>query len=296
MILIDYNQVVISNITANIGTRDHQHLDADLLRHMILNTLRSYNIKHKHAYGEMVIACDSTGRAYWRKDLFPHYKAGRKKIREASKIDWTTIFDVMQQIRDDLIAYFPYKVIHIDSVEADDIIGTLIEWGQENYTVSSLFDVVPRPILIVSSDGDFLQLQKYRNVKQYSPMQKKYIVAKQDPHKQLLEKILRGDAGDGIPNVLSDDDVFVKGDRQKAIMAKKVEEWIKDPDTMPDDMKFRRNFTRNKNLIDLTCIPNEIQRKIINTYMTQPKKDRSQLMNYFVKNKFHNMLDVIQDF
>ena len=293
MILLDYSQVVISTITADIGSRNNQHLDADLLRHMVLNTIRSYNQKYRNTYGEMVIACDS--RNYRRKDVFPFYKANRKKNRESSGIDWDTIFKVMGSVREELHNIFPYKTIHIDKVEADDIIAVLAEWAIKNDTKAGLFDERSNPVLIVSGDSDFIQLQKWKEVNQYSPILRKMLTEK-NPEKYLLDHILHGDTGDGIPNVLSKDNSLAEGIRQKPMLKKYVDQWLKDESTMPTTDEFKRNFARNKTLIDLGMIPMEIKNIILEEFLNQPKKDRSKLINYFIANKMKGLLDVVSDF
>jgi len=294
MILMDFSQVVISTVLSEIGTRKNVHLDSDLLRHMIINTIRSYHKKYKPEFGDLVIACD--GKNYWRRKVFPNYKAMRKRDREASGIDWNVIFDTLSSVRNDIDAFFPYKVINVEGAEADDIVATLCEWSQENYVKETLFDAEPKPILILSGDRDFVQLQKFKNVKQYSPILKKFLVADKDPSAILLEHILRGDKGDGVPNVLSNDDSIVNGERQKPLSTKNVEKWINSPSEMPSDDTFKRNFHRNKALVDLSMIPEEIKQGIISQFVDKPFKDRSHLLNYFIKHKMKNMLEVVGDF
>lgn len=290
MILVDYSAIAIASITVDLNARKGVHLEDDLLRHMIINTIRSYNLKFKAEYGDMVIACD--GRNYWRKDYFPYYKANRSKNREESGMDWETIFRVMKELREDLHEFFPYKVIHLEKTEADDVIGVLADWSQTNDLKQSLFDETPKPLLILSGDGDFMQLQKYSNVRQYSPTLKRFMQTK-NPEEFLFDHIIRGDFGDGVPNVLSQDDCLVKGERQKPIFAKKVSEWI---NKIPTDVEFQRNFQRNQTLVDLSKIPQVIRDRIIETFESLPTKDRSMLIPYFMKHKMKNMMNVVQDF
>lgn len=294
MIIVDYSQVVISTIMADIGARKGVHLDKDLLRHMIINTLRSYKKKYGPEFGDLVIACD--GRTYWRKKYFPYYKAHRKQDRKDSGIDWQVIFDTMHEVREDLFEIFPYRVVRVDGAEADDVIATLCEWAQKNYIETSLFDETPKPILILSGDKDFVQLQKYKNVKQFSPILKKFIKAEQDPEKIVFEHIIRGDKGDGVPNVLSADDCIVQGERQKPVSTKLLEKWINSPSMMPDDDAFKARFSRNKHLVDLSMIPAEVRDSIVENFESQQTKDRSKLINYFIKHRMANMLEVVGDF
>ena len=296
MIVIDYNQTAISNFMAEIGSRTDIEINTGLLRHMIINSLRGYKQKFGKTYGNLVIACDS--RNYWRRDVFPLYKAGRKKAREESGYDWKAIFETLSMIRDELDQFFPYKVINVDGTEADDVIAILAEWSQTNdlMNTSPFADGDPKPFLVVSGDHDFIQLQRYKNVKQFSPIQKKYVSANTTAERYVLEHTIRGDKGDGIPNVLSPDDCLVSGERQKPISSKKLEEWLTDPATMPNDNVFLQRFKRNKMLVDFTQIPNNVREAVINTFVLTPDKNKSKLLNYFIENKMKHMLEVIEEF
>jgi len=266
-----------------------KHVDENMIRHMVLNSLRSYNTKFGSEYGDMVICADD--KNYWRRGLFPYYKASRKKEREASPYNWALIFETLHKIKDELKQNFPYKVIQVDGAEADDIIGTLCN----KYGVFLKNSETPK-ILILSSDKDFMQLQKFINVDQYSPMAKKLIRPECNPHAFLCEHIIRGDRSDGIPNILSNDDTFVTESRQKPITAKKLNTWItQDPeDFCTTDML--RNYNRNQILIDLSKIPQELQENILQGYEDAPRRDRSKLFNYFIQNKMKNMMEHLQEF
>jgi 5'-3' exonuclease len=293
MIIVDYSQTAISNLMAEIGGRTDIDIQVPLLRHMIINSIRGYKQKFGQKYGDLVIACDNM--RYWRKESFPFYKAGRKKAREDSGLDWKVIFEALNMIRQELELYFPYTVMDVDGAEADDIIAVLSKWSQSNDTENLLFSE-PKPLLIISGDHDFIQLHKYENVKQYSPIQKKFVLSKESPEKYVFEHIIRGDKGDGVPNVLSADDSLVNGVRQKPIASKKIETWYKNPEEMPQDAEFKKNYERNRKLISLDCIPKDIEENIINTFEGKPKKDKSKLLDFFVERKMKNMLEVIEEF
>lgn len=283
MILIDLNQVLLGGLMAQINAQKGIKIEEDLVRHMILNTLR-YNIKQfKNEYGEVVLCCDN--RKYWRKEYFPFYKAGRKKAREKSDLDWHLIFDMLAKFKQELREHFPYKVVDVEGAEADDIIGTLVPLYAPH-----------QKILILSSDGDFLQLQRYgSNVKQYNPSMKKYVKS-ENPAVELKEKIIRGDKGDGIPNIFSPSDCFVRDLRQKAITKNVIEKYLNEDVDKWESEEARIGFSRNQTLIDLTNIPGELKDKIINTYDTVPVASRSGLLNYFIEKKLKNLMDVIEEF
>lgn len=284
MIIVDLNQVMISNFMTQIGNHTNIPVEEDLMRHMVLNSLRSYNAKFRNEYGEMVIACDD--KNYWRRSLFPYYKANRKKDREKSEIDWNTVFEILNKIREELKTYFPYRVIQIETAEADDIIGTLV---QEHGNTSER-------ILIVSGDKDFRQLQTYMNVRQYDPVRKKYL-EETNPERYLREHIMRGDRGDGVPNFLSKDDCFVLNGRQKPISTKKLDVWLEyaEPEAFCDESMLR-GYRRNEQLVDLSFIPSEVKQAVMDSYNTQEGRGREKLFNYFVENKLKNLLTDIDQF
>ena len=279
MILLDYSQTVIGSFMA--VSRGKPVVEEDLLRHTILNSIRMFRNKFTKDYGEMVICCDDKDN--WRKEVFPEYKANRRKNRENDPTDWKTLFELLHEMREELIKYFPYKVMHVDSAEADDIIGVLVDHCEEN----------PTPIL--SSDKDFIQLQKYQGVRQWSPLQKKFIVG--DPAESLYDKTIRGDTGDGVPNILSSDDTLItEGKRQTPITKKKMELWRgKKPEEFCNEAMLR-NYHRNKTLVDLRETPESIRLNIITQYDIQEAGDRSQLWNYFIDNRLKNLMDVIDEF
>ena len=282
MIIFDYQQIAISNLMEQIGS-SKSSVDENLVRHMILNTIRTYVKKFKESHGpEVVIACDN--RNYWRREYFPHYKAGRKKARAASGHDWSSIFESLNKIREELKESSPYKVIDVDGAEADDIIGTLVQ----KYSAS-------QKIMILSSDKDFAQLQRYSNVEQFSPILKKYI-KEPFPLVQLKQLIIRGDKGDGIPNILSADDVFVAGSRQKPITESKIIKWLnQEPKEFCDD-EMLRNFSRNETMIDLTKVPETLRQNILNTYETAKGKTKQEFMNYMIANRLKNLIEVAHEF
>ena len=289
MILVDLNQVMISNLMMQIGGKKNVAVEEDLVRHMVLNSLRMYLTKFFKKYCELVICCDD--KNYWRRELFPYYKIHRKKDRDESGLDWNMIFTVLNGIRDDIREKFPYKVIQIEHAEADDIIGSLCHrFGHLGITNGSA-----EPILILSSDKDFMQLQKYANVEQYSPMQKKFITCS-NPARYMHEHILKGDRGDGVPNFLSDDDVFVNGKRQKPLATKKIDAWNGMRPEDYCDERMLRNYRRNQQLVDLDFIPEDIQNEANEIFDNYKLNERGKIFNYFIEKKMKNMMEVIGDF
>jgi hypothetical protein len=241
-----------------------------------------YKVKFSPDYGDMVIACDNTN--VWRKKEFPYYKANRKKNQETSELDWKSIFECLNKIRQELKDYLPYRVIDVESAEADDVIATLVKHKHEEQN-----------IMILSGDKDFIQLHKYDGVQQYDPVRKRKI-SHDNPQRYLIEHILKGDSGDGIPNVLSPDNCFVIGERQKPMTAKKIAHYLTIDPSEIDDPIVQRNYFRNKMLIDLESVPSYITDKVLEQYEAQSGRDRSKMMNYFIANKLKNLMENLAEF
>jgi hypothetical protein len=287
MILVDLNQVLLAGLMAQIANaKPKVQLEESLIRHMVLNIIRTHLKNFRGEYGEVVLCSDN--RNYWRKQYFPFYKAGRKKSREKSDLDWHLIFDMLAKFKVELKENFPYKVIDVEGAEADDIIGTLVPRH-----------IMFEDILIISSDGDFLQLQRYNTgkfkVKQYNPAMKKFLVS-DNPMVELKEKIIKGDKGDGIPNILSPSDCFVRELRQTTIGKTKMEKFLSESYDDWSDENAKIGYSRNQTLIDLTFIPTEIRDKIINTYDETKPAAKGKILNYFIEHKLKNLMDVIEEF
>ena len=286
MILLDLNQVMIANLMIQIqgGKAD---LQEDLIRHMVLNSIRLYRQKFKE-YGELVICADD--KNYWRKDVFPYYKAHRKEDREKSDLDWKMIFECLNKVKGEIKDNFPYRVIQVSRAEADDVIGTLT-----NRFGVYLNNDTNEKILILSGDKDFGQLQKYANVDQFSPVTKRWVKVV-DPRRFLREHIMKGDRGDGIPNFLSNDSCIVAKERQKPLASKKLNIWV---DQEPKDFcneEMLRNYKRNEQLVDLDCVPDNIRAEVNRQYDEYELPDRKGLLNYFIKNRLKLLTECIGDF
>lgn len=282
MIIIDFSGIAIATIAVNKVN------DENMLRHMMLNSIRMYRTKFKKDYGEVVLAIDSGNN--WRRNYFPQYKANRRKGRDESDFDWGEAFRILHMVQEEIKENFPYKVIKIDECEADDIIGTIVANTQEFGQYED--------VMIVSSDHDFKQLQKYPNVKQFSPLLKKAVV-EDNPKINLIEKILTGDAGDGVPNVLSDDDVFVEGRRQTPLSKKKKEAFKEDlsEGELLYAASWYRNFCRNETLIDLTKTPDRLKEKILNEFNSQdPWHNKGLVFPYLINKNMKMLIESVEEF
>ena len=274
--LVDFSQIVIGSFMMASKFSD---ADIDTVRPAVLNTLRIYRTKFVSEFGELILCCDD--RKTWRKEIFPNYKASRKKTRAATSIDWDNLYECLNVLKEELTEWFPYKLVQVEKAEADDIIAILVGLINERN-------------LILSSDKDFVQLHGF-NVRQYSPMQKKFVEG--DAKWNLHEKIIKGDVGDGVPNIMSDDNVFVdEGRRQKPITKKKVDAWYElDPD-MYCSSEMLRNYNRNKQLVDLGEVPESIRINITKQFETVAVGDRKRLLTYFINHRLKNLTESLSEF
>ena len=283
MILLDWSNVMIGNIM--ISQKYNKDLDEGLIRHLVLNNIRNYRKKFSKKYGELVICTDT--HSSWRKGAFPEYKASRNAAREESTTDWVSLFEIINKITDEIRAIFPYKIIQVPHAEADDVIGALVynKYEDEN-------------ILIISSDKDFIQLQIQKNVKQFSPRQQKLLNGVK-PIPYIKEHIIKGDTGDGIPNILSDDDALINKDkRQKPLSKKKIQNWLTKtrPEDFGVDEQIVKNYKRNQLLIDLSYTPKELKDQILEIYRTQKVASGREILNYFMKNDLKLLMEHLDEF
>ena len=276
MILIDFTQTIIAGLMAQLKMNGGE-VSEDMLRHMILNSVRNYQKKYAPDYGEIVLCTDSSHT--WRKDFYPLYKANRKKTRDASDLDWKMLFDTLQKVKEEIRDNFPYRYMYVEQCEADDIIAILVKHAREK-------------VMIVSGDKDFQQLHKYDYVKQWSPNLNKLITC-DDPDMFLKEHILTGDKSDGIPNILSNDDCFIEGIRQTPLRKGIKDSYLRM--TIEKDDKYYRNYLRNQTLIDLEFIPQDIEDKILNEYEnTTPV--RGKVFDYLRTHRLNELLNHVEDF
>ena len=277
---------MISNLMMHLSYTKDDIVNEEMLRHMILNSLRSYRMKFHKDYGELVICCDAQN--YWRRKIFPQYKSNRKKSRDASGLDWNSLFESLNKIRDEIRDYLPYKVIRIDTCEADDVIASIChKYGR--------FLGEDEKILIVSGDKDFGQLQKYSNVYQYAPVQKK-MIAINNPESFRKEHIMLGDRSDGVPNFISDDNTFTENKRQKPLRRDKIADWIHMEPEQFCNGEMLRGYKRNEMLIDLDKIPEDLQNQCVQQFEFAECNDRSKIFNYFIQNRLGNLTESISDF
>jgi 5'-3' exonuclease len=284
MILVDFSQIMVSNLMVMIARNEY---DPIFFRHWVLNSLRQYNVKFRGDYGEMTICCDSPS---WRRDYFPHYKMNRKKKRAADDIDWDSVFQNFNETIEMIEDNFPYKVLRVDKSEADDIIAV---------SVKNFRETSKEPVLIISSDKDFMQLKKHGNVKQYCPRNKNFINEITDLetiHDNLLVHIITGDTSDGIPNIFSDDDSLVNEEKKQNRATKKRVEEVKNDIKSNNINKYSSAISRNTVLIDLDKIPQDVVSEILEHINKDRKGNMQKCFSYLMKNHYKELIKRIDDF
>lgn len=294
-ILVDFQNVIMTSVHAAAKSFGNE-LDEGMLRHFFLNQILHYKNRFGKEYGEIILCCDH--RHQWRRKVYPYYKAQRAEGRAESPLDWKMIFEAIANIRQEMNDFMPYKVVHVDEAEGDDCIAVLVKYFQENEVKQVGLEEVSQPIMIISADGDFSQLQVYKNVKQWSPLTKLMIIDN-DPVNNRYDKIIRGDRGDGVPGIFSADDVFVTGTRQTAATKKRVEpvmEALQNNEPIPEE--HARNFDRNKKMIDLVDyhIPESVESSILECYNEAYVPPRSEILKYFMEKRLRNLAPEISQF
>lgn len=308
MFLIDFSQASIASITVfmdelKVGANAKQV--EDLSRHALISSLLSYKKKYSQKYGEMVIACDDTQRKYWRRIEYPYYKEMRRRNKEASEIDWNLIHTSLNKIREELMAFFPWKMLVVDNCEADDIFGVLTKYSQENDLITVGLEEEAQPILAISSDTDNTQLFKYSNYQQWCPLQKKLLKKKnkEELRKFVTEHVVKGDTGDGVPNIFSRDDYFVTradGERQKSVTQAMLDAFVLKGEDAIDSFSEKQlngytvdalkvNYRRNSKLIMYDEIPEAIESSIIKSYKSYnpvgEERSLESVRKYFIRNR-----------
>ena len=105
----------------------------------------------------------------------------------------------------------------------------------------------------------------------------------------LQDKIIRGDPGDGIPNIKSPDDQFMNPLRKQPSITKKfIDSAIMakfDPTVFCLNESEQINYARNKLLVDFNSIPDEMQELIVQEYRNAVPADIFNICFIFLKMK-----------
>lgn len=281
MLLVDFSNLCFSQVLQDFSSTGQQP-DMKVLRILVLGSLSKHKARLKE-FGDVTICFD--GKKYWRRQIFSHYKGKRKGQRDKDKFDWEAFFPMLDQFKQEIRDHMPVRCLEVEGAEADDLIGTLAKvYGPHE------------PLCILSSDKDFIQLQQLvcPKVKQWSLFHGKFLTPKNTEY-NLIDHIIRGDEGDGIPNILSDGDTFMtEGKRQKPIRqefaALCLEHGISQPEKFCKTFEILENFKRNRQLIDLREIPEELSQRIVDQFNETPV-NKGDVFNYYVQNRLSKLLE-----
>lgn len=202
MILVDFNGLLYQNIYGAISASECTAEDDDkynvndfinIAKGFILSALFDIQNEYQSHYGNTVICLDKTHNGNWRTRYLPTYKTSRAENRKESKVPFDEVFDNISIFLEQLKDNTPYKVVSVDTAEADDVILCLAKQYAKT-----------EDILIISSDKDMIQAQKHGNVKQFSPLTKQWITPETkggDMDFWIHEHVILGDTADEVPRI-----------------------------------------------------------------------------------------------
>lgn len=281
MIIYDISNMFFE-VVHSYYAKETKPLTKELLRGLMLERLAYFGRKFKQHANKHILAFDSrTG--YWRRDIFKPYKLNRKITRDQDeKVDWNTLFTYFNEIVEEWKESLPFYCLQIDKAEADDIFATICF----RYARSESH------IVIISSDEDIVQLQThYSNISQYS-LKRRAMITKENTKYDLFDHIVKGDAGDGIPNIRSHENILIeKTEKQKSIFKKELDVWrvnFRYPEKFCDDEMLKR-FKINQMIIDFGSIPMEIIDAIDESYINY-KLPKQKMFDYFIKHRLTKMM------
>lgn len=212
----------------------------------------------------LTLACD--GGNLWRKDIYPEYKANRVAAKEKLPIDWKVFGEVRDEVTEELEKYLPIRVLKLPRIEADDIATVIVEKLHKE-----------QDFIAYADDGDWLQNFKYEGYRQ-AKIRDGYEYKDVDVVKSLQLKILSGDDGDNIPNLVPGKGP-VKWGKVITECNGNLYKWTKENNLL-------EAYERNQRLINFDYIPSDIKDSIWKMYTekTVAKVNHMDLMDYFGAN------------
>ena len=220
----------------------------------------------------VILALDD--KNYWRKKIFPLYKAQRKKERSENKffkdVNFEELFKVSDEFFKELVTIIPQiQSIKIPNVEADDVIAILTEH-------------ISLDTHCISTDKDMYQLYRYKGYKQ-----SKFgndIQEVLNPMSFLHEKICRGDKSDNIPSIYP---------RLGIKTYQKMMENGSLLKLISEDSNVGEVYSRNREIVDFKYIPKQITKDILKEYhaFVPERTNEMTLYNFLLKHKMNFILD-----
>lgn len=291
LILVDFNNLMYIVVFSKYLVDKYKGITTDqmtqakmeeLIRDSLKMTFNKvFNILEWNQEYQVDILFAKDGYKLWRRErLFQEYKAHRKSKRDASPVDFELVYNVFDEVWEQLKSVLPFRFITLNGIETDDVIYETIMSEYDSYDHFQIY----------SADGDFVQILRNKKVELYNPKTKEFHNP-EDSEFELFEKIIRGDKSDGIPNIYADSIT----ERQKPIFTTRIKSWHDNKNDFKEYLKkepkeTQRRFVRNKRLIDMRDIPEDIKRQIrqalvvprtefnLKNYLSTAKKYYIQMM------------------
>lgn len=205
---------------------------ARLFKTHMTKLLKELNFQSHNVY----LVGDCARSKIWRHRHTTNYKSNRDSKPKIEPFVFDTIYN---SILPDLVLNKKINYVCVDNAEADDVIA----WIHRALPDSKK--------IIITNDNDYLQLHDENT--ELMNLQLKNIVQRGtgDAQKDLLLKILVGDASDNITGIMSN----------KRAM-KLIHTSIEEVEKTVDEMGKREEYDRNRLLIDMKNIPDDIDTAI----------------------------------
>lgn len=296
LILFDFNNLACRCIhQRGLGYGTDQR-SWDLLAYMIFTIMYDFVIQCTEHFEpgdtvDVVLALDSKD-GYWRRDLYPPYKADRAEKRAADGIDWPRAYAEFDRLTDAVGGFTPWKVVRASKCEADDVIYALSRLHQTEHPDSV--------VIIHSGDSDYLQLVS-DSVLLYSPMQKEFVdfphICSLSGGKVLCESaaeyleyaVITGQGGkDNVYNIKTPTDWDTSAGKRKpgcgVAAARKMMASMEGLEACLRNNGLWENYERNRQLIDMRELPSRYMRDISDAYrgMKAGQCDMDGLLSVYV--------------
>lgn len=247
IVLIDFMNIAIRNAFIAVSKDPEDNRRWTIWADKTIGNI--IDMVSKFKADRLVICVDSKGSGYWRKEVFPEYKAHRSKYRKDAKIDFSSLNDAITSFVERVSKILTnVYVMRIDRAESDDLIAVITKHHGSQ-----------AKIVIVSGDRDFCQLQtRFHDVHQFDWTQKKFVLVP-DPLNHIDQKVITGDRNDGIPPI------------KRGMGPKTAKKYIDSGVNIMEcsDKQMVDNYKRNRLLIDFDFIPDDIRDEILSEYKSK---------------------------
>jgi len=228
----------------------------------------------------VILVFDGKGSSTNKRYLYPEYKSNRHIKRITN---WDLFEDQTQESEAitnqilrlvDYLKCLPVDLLSVDKIEADDVIGYMATRFKGDVT-------------IVSGDRDYLQLVS-ENVCIFAPTKDKFYTAQNvlkeylcTPQNYLMQKVIKGDAGDNVPGV--------KGLAEKTI-AKLFPELAKDTPVTLDEILQKSKNNDKKGYISISNYEHQlrINEKLMDLKNPNVPDDAQQIIHQVMDNPSKN--------